>query len=846
MVFIPADAPDILLIGEKTNINEARIVAALDSDHRMTSGTFDAYKTVGVIVPYRNQIAMIRREIARKGIPELAHISIDTVERYQGSQRDVIIYSFTIQNFSQLNFLTANTFQEDEYVIDRKLNVAITRARKQLFLTGNPQILGANITFYKLMEYIRMNNGYIQTDTDAFCRGDFTLPEYMPGWDLQSENYPLSEAFDHAFRHIVEENSKINKDEARNRELTAYGRCDFRNGTNAVSAYEQIQLYNCYYMRRAYSAARALFESNGGWLFSAVRNLSGRVPAESVFRQEEGELRPVRNGLSFAGFLAARGAERLFRIDQFRVDRMAPGVVGRLCRVRDFLMERALRGVTSDRVRGCAAALFFGATGGIDSSIRERFVRSGTIHLFSVSGMHVAVLAGVLLWLLRPLPLRPRMLSLLLLVGAYVLTTGANPPAVRALCMIGVWCLLRMVLLYTPALNTLFLAAAAMVLVSPMLVLDLGFQYSFVITAMLILLAERFREWNELLREPLRYMPTGRAAFRFERSLRRGSALLFAVGGCVGAFLAGAGISLYSQGLLLPGSVLANLLLSPLVGALFPVLAFKLAFGALLPGLDQLGAWLLTAGFSLMDAVAGTVSTCFGRMSAVRPAAWEAVLFTGALLVAAGVRKRRIAVAAAFLAAILLAGWVVRAEIRPPSLMTGAGGRSPLPVVAVAEPGRGVGVAINMPGSDAAEAVAGFFRSNGITEVETLYLSRPRTGAVLGVPALLRAMPVRRIALPPRDSYGWRMEELLELRAAGVPVSRHAGRDPGFCRILDEKTHWEVEYFNPGSKLIFRLWIDAADSGWCFTLRRPGRPEERFLIPYGSVLEMREHVFEGF
>ena len=79
----------------------------------------------------------------------------------------------------------ANTFQEDEYVIDRKLNVAITRARKQLFLTGNPQILGANITFYKLMEYIRMNNGYSQTDTDAFCRGDFTLPEYMPGWDLQ-------------------------------------------------------------------------------------------------------------------------------------------------------------------------------------------------------------------------------------------------------------------------------------------------------------------------------------------------------------------------------------------------------------------------------------------------------------------------------------------------------------------------------------------------------------------------------------------------------------------------------------------------------------------------------------
>ena len=79
---------------------------------------------------------MIRKEIARLGIPALDAISIDTVERYQGSQRDVIIYSFTVRNFIQLNFLTENTFREEGHTIDRKLNVAITRARKQLFLTG--------------------------------------------------------------------------------------------------------------------------------------------------------------------------------------------------------------------------------------------------------------------------------------------------------------------------------------------------------------------------------------------------------------------------------------------------------------------------------------------------------------------------------------------------------------------------------------------------------------------------------------------------------------------------------------------------------------------------------------
>lgn len=278
MVFIPSETPDNINYSEKTNINEARIVATLLTRiYRMTSETFDANKTVGVIVPYRNQIAMIRREIAQTNIPELNNISIDTVERYQGSQRDVIIYSFTIQNFSQLNFLTSNTFREGEYLIDRKLNVAITRARKQLFLTGNPQILGANITFYKLMEYIRMNNGYIDVGTEAFCRGDFELPEYTSGWDVQSDSYLLPESFRNAFQKIVTVDDEALNDEARNRELTAYGRYDFSSSDNEIPASERLQLYNYYYMRRAYCAARALYETNGNWLFNAIRNVSERI-----------------------------------------------------------------------------------------------------------------------------------------------------------------------------------------------------------------------------------------------------------------------------------------------------------------------------------------------------------------------------------------------------------------------------------------------------------------------------------------------------------------------------------------------------------------------------------------
>lgn len=140
-------------MSEKVNTEEARIVAQLLKTIHTLSGTnFDPSKTVGVIVPYRNQIAMIRQEINRLDIPCLIPISIDTVERYQGSQRDIIIYSFTVQNRYQLDFLTSNCFVEDGKVIDRKLNVALTRARKQLIITGNEAILRKNSLFKDLID----------------------------------------------------------------------------------------------------------------------------------------------------------------------------------------------------------------------------------------------------------------------------------------------------------------------------------------------------------------------------------------------------------------------------------------------------------------------------------------------------------------------------------------------------------------------------------------------------------------------------------------------------------------------------------------------------------------------
>jgi len=163
MIFLPSRFCKEPNVSDKINANEAEIVVdMLRRIHRFYGDRFDAQKTVGVIVPYRNQIAMVRKGIEKLGIPELEKISIDTVERYQGSQRDVIIYSFTIQNIWQLDFLAGNSFVEDGTIIDRKLNVAITRARKQMIMTGNPEILRNNQIFSELIEYVRGKGGYLE------------------------------------------------------------------------------------------------------------------------------------------------------------------------------------------------------------------------------------------------------------------------------------------------------------------------------------------------------------------------------------------------------------------------------------------------------------------------------------------------------------------------------------------------------------------------------------------------------------------------------------------------------------------------------------------------------------
>ena len=153
-------------VSDKVNSSEARAIAAtVLKIYEMNPQQFSAQKTVGVIVPYRNQISEVKRCLAEYGIEALLGITVDTVERFQGSQRDYILYGFTVQKHYQLSFLTSSAFEEEDgSVVDRKLNVAMTRAREHLLLFGNPALLSRNNVFLKLIEFIKSKHGYFTAE----------------------------------------------------------------------------------------------------------------------------------------------------------------------------------------------------------------------------------------------------------------------------------------------------------------------------------------------------------------------------------------------------------------------------------------------------------------------------------------------------------------------------------------------------------------------------------------------------------------------------------------------------------------------------------------------------------
>ena len=133
----------------KTNRFEAELLAQLVNYFKSSVGSPQSAVSVGIITPYRAQIAQIQEVMLREGI-DCTNLTIDTVERYQGGARDIILISLCVNAASQMETLVSLS----EEGVDRKLNVALTRARERVVVLGNEEILRKNEMYRKFIEWI--------------------------------------------------------------------------------------------------------------------------------------------------------------------------------------------------------------------------------------------------------------------------------------------------------------------------------------------------------------------------------------------------------------------------------------------------------------------------------------------------------------------------------------------------------------------------------------------------------------------------------------------------------------------------------------------------------------------
>jgi competence protein ComEC len=216
-----------------------------------------------------------------------------------------------------------------------------------------------------------------------------------------------------------------------------------------------------------------------------------------------GRLRPPRTARNFIGFderryIAARGAVAVLEAEQVA---MLPGGGGPAWRrrlvepMRDGVLER-LRATLAAREANLLAALVLGVRDGLDEPLEEGWRALGMSHVLALSGLHVGIVAGALLWIVRTPRRRSGFVVLLVGVGTYAALGGLGPSVLRAATM-AAWmaCAVHIGRLRS-ALIALAFAGALLALDAPQRVLDLRFQLSCLATLGILVWLPTLTGWS--------------------------------------------------------------------------------------------------------------------------------------------------------------------------------------------------------------------------------------------------------------------------------------------------------------------------------------------------------------
>lgn len=170
--------------------------------------------------------------------------------------------------------------------------------------------------------------------------------------------------------------------------------------------------------------------------------------------------------------------------------RWATAIFGAVQRARDAMLENLKQNLSADRF-GIASAVLLGERGALDDDRLERIRRVGAAHVISVSGLHTAMVFGLMLLAARLIGLPPRAVALMGLcaVWGYALLTGMRPPVVRAAVMatflLGGWATGRSAAL----ISALAVSALATLLYDPRNLIRTDWQLSYVCVTAIALFA---------------------------------------------------------------------------------------------------------------------------------------------------------------------------------------------------------------------------------------------------------------------------------------------------------------------------------------------------------------------
>ena len=399
------------------------------------------------------------------------------------------------------------------------------------------------------------------------------------------------------------------------------------------------------------------------------------------------------------------------------------------------------------------SGMVLGGSGRLDEETRELFTNNGLAHLLSVSGTHLLLLTGLLLAVLRPVPLPWRRLSVVALLMAYAALCGLRPPVLRALVMSSVLLLGGR---GAERGRLLLLAAAGLLCWQPLWLQDIGFQLSFAAAAGLLwLLPACKRVLPEALPEPV----------------SEGLAVTLA------AQLAVLPLEVYYFHQFSLIALVSNILLVPVLE-----LAAQLALaGALLP---VLGAWLLQAAAWLTAQVVVQArffaSLPWSTLVVGELPAYCLVLYYALLALLADFgwlqllrnAERHVAIGCC---ALLLAATVLYQQYQPLPLAcyfldVGQGD-----CAVVVTPSHRIAV-IDTGGlhnlSTGARVVAPFLRTLGKREIDVLLVSHYDYDHVGGAVDLLRQVRVKTLVLPNEalTEESSKMRQLLLAAAQGAQV----------------------------------------------------------------------------